>query len=132
MVNIIDGKLGIYEQALEVHGKRAVLLANNLANANTPGYKATDINFKAVLQDYKSTTNTNSITTSQNKGITTGKGLSNYVQYRTVAQPSLDGNTVDGQVEQAEFAENNVRYLAALNFLNDRAKNLMLAIKGTS
>jgi flagellar basal-body rod protein FlgB len=89
--------LGIHEQALRVRGQRAQVLANNLANADTPGFKARDIDFKGILQGQSqlSVGSTSMKTTSS--GHIAGQTLSsdNNMMYRTPTQPSIDGNTVE-------------------------------------
>jgi len=134
MANFIDTTFGIYPEALRVHEKRAELISANLANENTPNYKAIDLDFRAVMQEVKgkATVKDNSAFSSAIRNNDIMGSMSNYVKYRTISQPSADGNTVDGRAEQAAFSENSIRYLASLNALDNRVKNLMLAIKGTS
>ena len=133
MTSFIDTKLGIYPQALQLQEKRAEILSSNLAHRNTPGYKATDIDFKAALKDI---TDQISLHNNQPGGNVSQKNLLNnsvldHIKYRTTMQPNNDGNTVDASVENAAFADNSIRYLATLNILSERVKNLMLAIKGS-
>jgi len=128
---MFDNIFGIHEQALLLHGQRLGVLANNLANADTPNFKARDIDFAAVL----STTDAGaplSLASTQAAHITLGDGVqpSADLKYRNPYQASLDGNTVELPVEQAAFAENNVRYQASLNFINSRISELQLAIMG--
>lgn len=131
MPNQIDKFLGIHEAALKVRGQRTELLASNLANADTPNYKARDIDFKTVLSEQVSgqgegLTATHSRHFSQNDvGGATGEPM-----YRTPTQPSVDGNTVDTQVEKAAYMENALRYQASLTFIDGRIKSLMTAIRG--
>jgi flagellar basal-body rod protein FlgB len=126
--------LGIHEQALEVRVKRAEVLANNLANADTPGFKARDIDFKAVLGGQMdaqggagtmkmATTNGNHLPHSSMDG-------PDALLYRTPSQPSLDGNTVDTQEEMAEFMKNTLQYQSSFQFLNGKFKSLTSAIRG--
>lgn len=128
---IIDSALGPMPEALILRGKRSELLASNLANADTPNFKARDFDFGAAMnqahagQVALATTHTNHIPMNDANG--TGNAPT---QFRVPNQPSLDGNTVDAQVEQAAFAENAVNYQATLTFLNSRIKGLMGAIKG--
>ncbi|VAW73590.1 Flagellar basal-body rod protein FlgB [hydrothermal vent metagenome] len=125
-----DKALGDIPANLTLYGKRSSLLASNIANADTPGYKARDIDFRAVLSNADGkpvalkTTHGNHIA---------GAGSSRNnpeIMYRTPMQPSLDGNTVDSQQEKARFTENAVRYQSTLTFLNGKFKGLKLAIKG--
>lgn len=121
--------LGNHEQALNLRVKRAEVLANNLANADTPGFKAQDLNFKAMLNQQ--------IDESLPMATTSGKHLphadaaaSAELLYRQPTQPSLDGNTVDSQVELAEFMKNTMDFQASFQFLNNKFKGLSAAIKG--
>ncbi len=127
----LDSAFGISAQALDLRSRRAELLAENLANADTPGYKARDIDFKQVLGAAQ--TNAVALTTTQPDHIQPGAanpagGVS--VGYRNPLQPSLDGNTVDVQVEQATFSRNAVDYQTSLTLLGNRIQTLLTAIKG--
>jgi len=127
--------LGIHEQALEVRVKRAEVLANNLANADTPGFKARDIDFKAVLggqMDAQSMGKTLSMDTTNGKHLPHGtmQAADSSLLYRTPSQPSIDGNTVDTQQETAEFMKNTLQYQSSFQFLNGRFKGLTDAIRG--
>ena len=115
----LDSYLGVHARALQLESRRTELLAANLANADTPGFKARDIDFKkalAVASDAAGTSNTQSMEAA--------------TLYRVPMAPSLDGNTVDTQLEQAAFAENGVRYQATLTLLNGKLRSLMTAITG--
>ena len=127
-----DKALGIHEDALELRVKRAELMANNLVNADTPGYKARDIDFKAVLAEPA-----NSLDNKLKMTATASGHISNRqdsfeadVQYRIPHQPSLDGNTVEYQKELAEFSKNVLDYQASFQFLNSKFKGLTKALKG--
>jgi flagellar basal-body rod protein FlgB len=123
---------GIHEQALMLHGQRLGVLAANLANADTPGYKARDIDFSEVLSQTQGggaelplqVTNVAHITFND------PASPSGDLKYRNPYQASLDGNTVEMPVEQAAFSEDNVRYQASLNFINLKISELQLAIAG--
>jgi len=115
----LDSYLGIHTQALTLEAQRTELLASNLANADTPNYKARDIDFKAALAAAAA------------PGSANATSINSAVKYRVPMAPSLDGNTVDTQLEQAAFAENAVRYQATLTFLNASLKELMTAITGS-
>ncbi len=126
----LGSAFGIHEQALKMRSYRAELLASNMANADTPGYKARDIDFKqamgaATLQQPQMKT------THQNHISSATSGLSPaHLRYRIPTQPSLDGNTVDMQVEKSAFAANALEYEASLGFLNGKIKGLKKAIRG--
>jgi len=131
MPNIIDKAIGNLPAHLSVYSKRSSVLASNLANANTPGYKAKDIDFKAALSQAGGEQQVALRTTRGNHITGTGSGMSNpEILYRTPLQPSLDGNTVDSQQEKARFTENAIRYQSTLTFLGGKFKGLKLAIKG--
>jgi flagellar basal-body rod protein FlgB len=122
---------GIHEQALMLHGERLGVLAANLANADTPGYKARDIDFSAVLSQTDGETPLPlQLTHAAHITFSGGELPSGELKYRNPYQASLDGNTVEMPVEQAAFSENNVRYQASLNFINLTIANLTLAITG--
>ncbi len=127
-----DTAFGIHDDALMLHGRRAGILAANLANADTPHYKARDIDFKAVLGQVSGTQGGPRLTTTHPRHLAgTGSGVpGGELQYRVPHQPSLDGNTVDTDIEQAAFMENGLRYQASLRFLGGRIKTLMTAIRG--
>lgn len=124
-----DSALGIHAKALAVRSRRAELLASNIANADTPGYKARDIDFRAALSQAQAsapalkTTNPRHISTAQSEPAME-------TLYRVPNQSSLDGNTVDASLEKAAFAENALRYQASLGFLDGKFKGLKAALKG--
>jgi flagellar basal-body rod protein FlgB len=128
---MFENVFGIHEQALLLHGQRLGVLANNLANADTPGYKARDIDFSAVLSQSQGETelplqvDNAAHITFDNSELPPGD-----LKYRNPYQASLDGNTVEMPVEQAAFSEDNVRYQASLNFINSQISELQLAIAG--
>jgi len=128
-----ENALGIHADALALRSKRLEVLASNLVNADTPGYKARDIDFCTALNEASSTTDANQLKTTRAGHISLGSGISNVnfeVQYRIPTQPSRDGNTVEAEVEQAEFARNATQYQASLQFLGGRFQGLRKAITG--
>lgn len=126
-----DSALGIHPDALRVRSQRAELLASNLSNADTPGYKARDIDFKSALKMANSG-DLGEMKMSHQNHMQPLKSLSNqpYVQYRSTIQDSLDGNSVDEQIEQAAFMENSIQYQASVEFLGGKFNGLLKAIKG--
>ena len=132
----LDQYVSVHATALDVRARRGELIANNLANADTPGYQARDIDFRQAMARAAgesptqgvqlSTTSAGHIGGSTSANATTNPDL----KYRIPLAPALDGNTVDAQVEQASFAENAVRYQATLNFLSGKFRSLMTAITG--
>jgi flagellar basal-body rod protein FlgB len=128
---MFDNIFGIHEQALLLHGQRIGILANNLANADTPNFKARDIDFAAMLgASDEQLPLTVSATHAAHIAPLEGGLPSGELKYRNPYQASLDGNTVEMPVEQAAFSENNVRYQASLQFINNRIAELQFAIAG--
>jgi flagellar basal-body rod protein FlgB len=134
---MFDNIFGIHEQALLLHGQRLGVLATNIANVDTPNYKARDIDFSDVLSQARGGQPAGAaapipLTTTQAGHISLGDASSGAAElmYRNPYQASLDGNTVEMPVEQAAFSENNVRYQASLGFINGRIAELTLAING--
>jgi flagellar basal-body rod protein FlgB len=125
----LDDAFGIHPQALQLRARRSEVLASNLANADTPGYKARDFDFSAVL---KNEIPAMRMATTRASHIQTERGLVPPTQmlFREPMQASLDGNTVDTQLEYSNFAANTLEYQTSLRFLNGKIKGLMLAIKG--
>jgi flagellar basal-body rod protein FlgB len=131
----LDAHIGVHAQALQLRARRGELLANNLANADTPGFKARDIDFRRALATAGQPGAALQLTTTSGEhlrhgGASGAAAAAGELQYRVPLAPPLDGNTVDAQIEQAAFAENAVRYQATLNFLNARFRGLMTAITG--
>lgn len=130
MTITFDSALGIHQKALALRSQRTEMLASNIANADTPGYKARDIDFKSALANVQ-TQSANSLTRTNSKHIQINTNQSNAeILYRVPNQSSLDGNTVDEQLEKGAFAENALRYQASITFLDGKFKGLMAAIKG--
>lgn len=127
-----DAALGIHPDALALRARRTEVLANNLANADTPNFKARDIDFKSVLaaQTQQGEGAGRLRTTHANHLDTTPMTAEAQLKYRNPTLPSLDGNTVDGHVEQAEFANNQLNFMASLRFLDGKFKGMLSAIKG--
>lgn len=134
----LDTYLGVHAQALKLREQRTELLARNMANADTPGFKAQDLDFRAAMAATAgnatapgalAATRAGHIGASGEAGLAPGSTAA-FVKYRTPLAPSLDGNTVDAQLEQAAFADNAVRYQATLQFLSSKFRSLMTAITG--
>ena len=128
MPSNIDQVFGVHAQALQLRARRGELIASNLANADTPNYKARDVDFRHALDNAQSATamqanHASHISHANASGHTS-------TLYRVPNQSSLDGNTVDTQLESAKFSENAVRYQTTLRFLNGKISGLMKAIKG--
>ena len=129
MRSSLDNYLGIHPQALQIEAKRNELLAANLANVDTPDYKARDIDFKTALS--AAAADSNEQPASALSTTSAGELDSSAVKYRVPMASALDGNTVDEQLEQSAFAENSVRYQASLQFINSALRDLMTAITGS-
>lgn len=130
-----ENALGIHQNALALRSQRAEVLASNIANADTPGYKARDVDFKSVLENSAlvnvNVPSVNSLTRTNSKHIQVNASEnSSEILYRVPNQSSLDGNTVDEQIEKSAFAENALRYQASITFLDGKFKGMMAALKG--
>ena len=130
----IDQMFQFQQTALNLRAARQELIASNIANVDTPNYKAKDIDFASALEG---ALNGNGqklqvVTTSQQHlmGATGENVMGAPVQYRNPLQPSADGNTVDMDVEQAQFANNALRYEASLTFVSNDVKNVLAALQG--
>lgn len=131
-----DSALGIHQQALLVRSQRAEVLANNIANADTPNYKARDLDFKAMLgaqtEGFGNGVKPLAMAATD-EGHVSGlldPGFAADLMFRTSLQPSIDGNTVDVQTEQAEYAKNAMDFQASFTFLNKKFAGLTKAIRG--
>jgi len=123
-----DQALGIHPQALALREKRSTLIAANLANADTPNYKARDMDFKSLLK--QSMPGAPGIERTQAGHFAPQPELDARVMFRNPTQVSLDGNTVEEHSEQARYAENAVQYQASLRFINGSFSDLMTALRG--
>ena len=127
-----DKALGIHDDALKFRSQRSSVLANNLANLDTPGFKARDMDFKSALNRAQQLAPAMSLETThaahRRRG-DAGEELED-VLYRTPSQPSIDGNTVEEHVEHARYMENTLDFQATFTFLNSKFKGLTSAIRG--
>ncbi len=130
MTSKIDNMLGISAPALQLYGKRSVVLANNIANADTPGFRARDMDVPAMLRGDANTETLALQSTRTGHLPAQASGMDFSMQYREVLQASADGNTVDSQKEKVTFTENSLRYRTSLSFLNSRIRALQTVIKG--
>ena len=112
--------LGVHEQALLLRGERSQILATNIANSDTPGYKARDIDFNAALDARLASERGGAAASDPRAGMV----------WRTPTMPSLDGNTVELNREQVAFAENAVAYSATLSFVQGKVNTITRALKG--
>lgn len=126
-----DKALGIHDDAVAVRIKRAEILANNIANSDTPNYKARDVDFQALLKGAESAQPlAMAQTQTGHNSSVISPDFASELMYRIPNQASVDGNTVDLQEEMARYTENAVDYQASFHFLNKKFKGLTNAIKG--
>lgn len=131
MALTFDKALGIHQHALEARVKRAEVLANNMANADTPGYKARDMDFQAMMQQARNDMSGFGMDqTHPGHMDASGNAGNGDLLYRVPSQPSVDGNTVDAQAEQTRFMRNAMDYQASFQFLNSKFTGLTKALKG--
>jgi flagellar basal-body rod protein FlgB len=112
-----DSLFGIHGMALELRSQRMGVIASNIANAGTPGYKARDFDFATALN-------------ARSSGMDAGRAEDAATLYRVPVMPSLDGNTVELSTEQTSFAENALGYSATLTFIRGRVESVTRALKG--
>ena len=137
MLDKISNHLNFFQDSLSLRAKKAEVIASNIANADTPMYKAVDFDFGQALRSQVAARNGEqgnglSLDTT-NPNHLTARGLGDNgggLQYRSTVQPSLDGNTVDMDIERAAFTDNAMKYQSTLTFLSRRISGLMEVIKG--
>ena len=130
MVGKINSALDFQQAALGLRAQRQQVLAGNIANADTPNYKARDFDFATALKEAVAGRSGGSLaldTTAPAHLPGTLAASPARMMYRTPAQPSVDGNTVDMDLERAEFSENAVRYEAGLTFITHQIKMMLSA-----
>jgi flagellar basal-body rod protein FlgB len=138
ILNKLDSALGFHQDALRIRAKRQEVIAANIANADTPNYKARDIDFKSAMQQATQAatgSRLSTITTSEKhmNGVATNNANSaapGEPLFRPIIQGSVDGNTVDMDVERNAFADNAIRYEASLLMMNGQIKKMLTAIQG--
>jgi flagellar basal-body rod protein FlgB len=134
MMKSIDSALMLHGDALRLRAARGEVLASNIANADTPRFKARDFNFQKALSAAHGRSRHDAnlqLQKTHAAHLDAGDGIGSVeFGYRVPQAPSLDGNTVEADVERAEFAGNAIGYLTSLRILNDRIRGLRGAIKG--
>lgn len=140
MADLTSTIFGIHANALSLRQQRIDLIASNIANVDTPGYKAQDLDFTAALQAAAAPPagpgleGQLALTPSGTGGLDPALGIDEIGRrarfQRDELQPALDGNTVDAQLEHAAFAKAALEYRVTLNMFEGRARSLMLAITG--
>lgn len=131
-MNTLDHYFGIHQDALRMRSARAQLIAENIANADTPNYKARDIDFASVLKATSEGVQSSAmrVTNAGHIGVDDASFGGFETTYRTPHGASLDNNTVDSDAEKSEFLRNAVQYQASLKFLDSKIRTLISAIKG--
>jgi flagellar basal-body rod protein FlgB len=126
-MNMIDQAFGVHEQALGMRSQRMEVLARNIANADTPSFKAQDIDFRSVLKDTQAaalqTTHSNHLPTDQ-------ADPQNGLKFRVPFNVAFDGNTVELPVEQAKYGQSAADYQATLSILENRISGIRKALRG--
>jgi flagellar basal-body rod protein FlgB len=136
MIGKLDEALRFQETALSLRAQRQQLLASNIANADTPNYKAKDVDFSSALKtalagsEPQASTLKTSSTAHIAGGAASGSIGGAPLLYRTPAQGNVDGNTVDMEVERNQFTDNALRYEAGITLIGAQIKNLLAAIQG--
>jgi flagellar basal-body rod protein FlgB len=135
----LDAAFSFHQNALRVRGQRQELIAANIANADTPNYKARDMDFAAAMKSALSAIETLPFKAAQNMTTTSKQhltgalnnsyGLTSSALYRPIIQGSVDGNTVDMDVERNQFADNAIRYEASLTMINGQLKKMLAALQ---
>jgi flagellar basal-body rod protein FlgB len=128
-MDMLNRIFGVHEPALQARARRLEVLAQNIANADTPNYKARDIDFKAALSQASSSDT--AMRTTQTAHFTVGQELPpDDMRFRVPFNTSFDGNTVEMSVEQAQYGKAAADYQATLNFLENRVSGLRKALRG--
>lgn len=123
----IDNFFNVHTEALRVRAMRTKILATNIANTDTPNYKARDISFADTLKNVRNPV----LQATHKKHLTnTPSNTQASIMYRQPNGASLDGNTVDKDAEQARFAENAIRYQASLEFISSRVGSIIRTLRG--
>lgn len=136
MIDKLDQAFRFHQSALALRAERQQVLASNIANADTPNYKARDFDFRAALQGAMGSaaaataaalpSHPRHLALAAAGSTPSGQAL----LYRTPRQDSIDGNTVELDAERAQFADNALRYEASLSAVNGRIKSLLAVIQG--
>ena len=131
MSNLISNYLGVHAQAMPLREQRMKLIASNLSNADTPGYQAKDLDFNAALQHAQGAQRDGQLTaTAEQHYQIGGDSLNPFQLLRAGVQPSLDGNTVDPDIERAAYGRAALEYRASLSFVESKVRTLLTAITG--
>lgn len=135
MINKLDDALSFHQNALRVRGQRQEIIAANIANADTPNYKARDLDFSASMKNAMAGISSEAFKANKTSeqhldSLPTNNNISSNALFRPIIQGSVDGNTVDMDVERNQFADNAIRYEASLVMINGQLKKMLAAIQG--
>ncbi|WP_157314146.1 flagellar basal body rod protein FlgB [Chitinibacter sp. GC72] len=133
MLGKIDNYFRNQETALKMRSYRQEVLASNIANADTPNYKARDFDFKAAFDTARAGQQTAMLAVSNPRHLQPSTQIDIFspeLKYRNERQPSIDGNTVDMDTEMKEFTDNAIRYQAAVTFVQRRIESMKTALTG--
>lgn len=125
-MSMLDNIFGVHEQAVQLRQRRISLLGENIANADTPNFKAKDLDFKALMNNERSM----SARRTHDMHIDNKLGNKSGLVYRVPNNPAADGNTVELNFQQAEFGKESARYTATLQFLENRIGGVRRALRG--
>ena len=129
MISRLDEEFSFYQKALNLRSERQQILASNIVNADTPNYKARDFDFAAAMKNAVSKT-ASSLEMTDSRHMQSLGSSGAKLQYSMPYQSSLDGNTVEMDVERNKYMENSVHYEADLTVLTSRIKTMLSAITG--
>ncbi|PCC12239.1 flagellar basal body rod protein FlgB [Pseudoalteromonas sp. JB197] len=124
-MELFDKALGVHPFSMQLRLDRAEIIAGNLANVDTPGFKSRDVDYRQVMESVSSSI-------AQNRNVDFAGAQVEDLKYRVPYQPSSDGNTVELNIEQAKFANNSMDFQTSLTFLNMKINGLYKVIKGES
>ncbi|GAA4034376.1 flagellar basal body rod protein FlgB [Actimicrobium antarcticum] len=137
MIGKLDDYLRFNETALNLRGQRQQLIASNIANADTPNYKARDIDFNSAMKTAMAQATAQpgemaKTSTAHLSAKSTGGSGANGIPllYRNIQQGAIDGNTVDMDAERNQFADNAIRYEAGITMISGQIKSMLTAIQG--
>lgn len=131
----LESELSVYSQAMSLRTQRHQVLASNIANADTPNYKARDFNFEQAMQNAMAGRGPGALSmTTTASGHLRGDGTGGLagLQYRSQTQSAADGNTVDMDVERTQIAENSVQYQIVSQLIGDTFKGMRSALASTT
>ena len=127
----LDKLMGFHHKAMQIRTDKMEVIAGNLANANTPGYKARDIDFQKAMASAQYAQSQHTLTRTNERHIEGKMQSQGELEYRIPNQPDTgDGNTVEVQTERNMFLDNGMRYQAGIQFLNGKIKGMKKALSG--